>query len=144
MKITSSYDFNATPAKVWSAITDPKVLAGCIPGCQGLNPVGKDEYTAAMTVGIGPIRGKFDAKISMRDQVLHKSYRLVVQGTGSTGFVNGEAVITLAELGGKTTVKVDSDSQIGGAVARVGQRMMESVARTMMDRFFTCLQKAAQ
>jgi hypothetical protein len=143
MKITGSYDFNADAVRVWDVLTDPKALAGCIPGCEGLDPVGDGEYQAVLNVGVGPIRGRYNAKVSMRDLVPHQSYRLVVQGTGTTGFLNGEARITLVEKNGKTTVEVDGDSQAGGPIARVGQRLMDSVARMMLDRFFTCMQRAA-
>jgi carbon monoxide dehydrogenase subunit G len=143
MKIKASYEFDEAAPKVWAVLTDPEVLSRCIPGCEGLNPVGNDDYQATLTVGVGPIRGRYDATISMRDQVPHQSFRLVVQGAGGGGFVSGEAVITLTEHGGKTTVTVDSESQAGGPVARVGQRLMESVAKMMMDRFFGSLLKAA-
>ena len=143
MKITGSYQFNANAVKVWDALTDPKSLSRCIPGCEGLEPQGNDEYKAVLNVGVGPIRGRYNAKISMKDQVPHQSYRLVVQGTGPGGFLNGDALITLVEQDGQTTVEVESDSQAGGAVARVGQRMMGSVAKMMMDQFFKCIQQAA-
>ncbi len=142
MKITGTYEFNSTAVQVWGALTDPKVLERCIPGCEGLAPQGDNEYQAVLNVGVGPIRGKYNAKISMRDLVPHSSYRLVVEGASSSGFLNAEAVITFVEQEGKTTVQVDSDSQAGGPIARVGQRMMGSVAKTMMDRFFSCLQES--
>ena len=143
MKITASYRFDAAVPKVWAVFTDPESLSGCIPGCEGLDPLGNDEYQAVMNVGVGPVRGRYTAKISMRDQVPHQSYRLVVQGSGTSGFINGQGVITFTEDEGKTTVHVEGDSQVGGPVARVGQRMMESVAKMLMDQFFGCLQKAA-
>ena len=143
MKIKASYNFNEAAPKVWAVLTEPETLARCVPGCEGLNPVGNDEYQAVLNVGVGPIRCRYEARISMRDQVPHQSFRLVVQGTGGGGFVSGEAVITLVEHGDKTTVTVDSESQAGGPVARVGQRLMESVAKMMMDRFFDSLRKAA-
>ena len=144
MKVSGSYQFNTTAPKVWAVLTDPKSLSSCIPGCEGLEPLGNNEYQAVMTVGVGPVRGKYNAKISMHDQVLNESYRLVIQGTGLTGFINGEAVITLVEDGGNTTVRVDGESQAGGPIARVGQRMMDSVAKMLMDQFFNCLKKAAR
>jgi hypothetical protein len=144
MKIKASYDFDEAAPTVWAALTDPETLARCISGCEGLDPVGNDEYQAVLNVGVGPIRGRYDAKISMLDQVPHRSYRLTVQGACGGGFISGEVVITLVEQGGKTTVTVDSDSQAGGPVARVGQRLMESVAKMMMDRFFGSLRKAAR
>lgn len=143
MKLTGTYQFDANAAKVWAALTDPKSLEQCIPGCEGLKHQGNNVYEADLTVGVGPIRGKYHAKISMQDQVQNRSFRLVVQGTGATGFVNGDALITLEEINGKTTVTVDADSQAGGPIMRVGQRMMGSVGKMMMDRFFSCIQKSA-
>ena len=143
MKLTGTYQFDANAAKVWAALTDPKSLEQCIPGCEGLKHQGNNVYEADLTVGVGPIRGKYHAKISMQDQVQNRSFRLVVQGTGATGFVNGDALITLEEVNGKTTVTVDADSQAGGPIMRVGQRMMGSVGKMMMDRFFNCMQKSA-
>ena len=78
----------------------------------------------------------------MQDQIQNRSYRLIIQGTGATGFMNGDAEITLQESNGKTTVTVDADSQAGGPIMRVGQRLMGSVGKTMMDRFFSCMQKS--
>ena len=142
MKFTGSYQFNAEAPKVWAVLTDPKSLQQCIPGCEGLKHQGNNVYEAELTVGVGPIRGKYRAKISMQDQVQNLSYRLIIQGSGATGFMNGDAVITLQESNGKTTVTVDADSQAGGPIMRVGQRLMGSVGKTMMDRFFNCMQKS--
>ena len=90
---------------------------------------------------MGPIRSKFDATVKMMDQKPYESYRLVIEGNGPSGFVRGESEVTLIDDGGKTIVNVESESSSGGLLARVGQRMMESFAKGMMDRFFTCLQK---
>ena len=143
MKLTGSYPINAPREAVWDAITNPQSLKGCIPGCQRLDDVGDGNYEASISAALGPVRGSFSAKVSIRDWNPHESYRLVVSATGTPGFVNGESFITLAEEGGVTTVSVDGDGQAGGLLARVGQRMMESVARNMMDRFFNCLAESA-
>ena len=142
MKVSGSYTFPASAAKVWDALTDPTVLAGCIPGCEGLDAVGDDEYQAVMTVSVGPIRSRYNAKISLRDKDQPRSFRLVLEGSGTTGFANGEALITLTEQGQETTVEVEGDSQVGGPIARVGQRMMGSVAKMLMDRFFACMEES--
>ena len=89
------------------------------------------------------MRGNFSAKVSIKDWNPHESYRMVVSANGVPGFVNGEAFITLSEEGDVTTVTVDGDGPAGGLLARVGQRMMESVSRNMMDRFFGCLADSA-
>ncbi len=143
MKLTGSYEVNAPREAVWRTITEPRSLQGCIPGCQRLEDVGEGNYEAAISASLGPVRGSFNARVSIRDWNPYESYRLVVSANGPPGFVNGECFISLAEEGGVTTVSVDGDGQAGGLLARVGQRMMESAGRSMMDRFFGCLAEAA-
>lgn len=140
MDVSGSYEFNATAEQVWALLMDPKVLANCLPGVESLDPVGADGYQAVVNVGVGPISGRYNAKIFLRDQNPYQSLRLVLEGSGSLGFANGESLITLSEQSGKTTLTIKGDTQIGGPVARVGQRMMGSVAQGMMDRFIKCLQ----
>ena len=142
MEISGSYEFNAPAERVWNALLDPTVLASCIPGVESFDPVGVAEYSAVVNLGVGPIRGRFNAKIFLKDQKPHESYRLVVQGSGPTGFANGESLFTLVEQDCKTVVHVKSEAQAGGTMARVGQRLMGTVAKGMLDRFFNCLQES--
>ena len=143
MKLTGSYEIAAPPETVWSVLTEPASLKGCIPGCQRLDDVGDGNYEASISAALGPVRGNFNAKVSIRDWNPHESYRMIVSANGTPGFINGEAFVTLSGNGGVTTVTVVGDGQAGGLIARVGQRMMESVSRNMMDRFFGCLAEAA-
>ena len=144
MKLSGSYEFDTAPEKVWQILTDPEALRSCIPGCEKMDALGNNEYAATVTISMGPIRSKFDAKVAMVDMKPFESYKLIVEGNGPSGFVRGESQIKLTELENKTTVDVDSDSSSGGLLARVGQRMVESFARSMMDRFFTCLQESTR
>ena len=143
VKLDGRYEINAPRETVWSAITEPASLQGCIPGCQRLEDVGDGNYEAAISASLGPVRGNFSAKVSIRDWKPFDSYTMTVSANGAPGFVNGEAFIALTEEGGVTTVSVAGDGQAGGLLARVGQRMMESVGRNMMDRFFGCLAETA-
>ncbi len=143
MKLSGSYEINAPRERVWGVLTQPASLQGCIPGCQRLEDVGDSNYEASISAQMGPIRGNFNARVSIKDWNPHESYRMVVSANGPPGFINGEASVTLTEDGGVTTVSVDGDGQAGGLIARVGQRMMENVSRTMMDRFFNCLAESA-
>lgn len=142
MKLSGSYEFNATPEKVWHTLTNPQSLSACIPGCENLEEVGPDEYSATVSVAMGPIRNKFNVTVKMVEQKPYDSYRLIIEGNGPSGFVRGESQVMLTANNGQTTVNVDSDSSSGGLLARVGQRMMESFAKSMMDRFFTCLRES--
>jgi carbon monoxide dehydrogenase subunit G len=140
MDVNGSYTFAAAPEAVWNLLTDPKVIAGCLPGCDRLEPLGEDRYRAAMTLAVASVSGKYSGTVSMLDKNPPHSYRLLVEGKGSPGFVTGEATIELVAEGAGTTVRVTGLGQVGGLIARVGQRLLGSVSKMMMDRFFACLQ----
>ena len=139
MELSGDYRFEQPPAVVWAALMDPAVLAGCIPGCRSIEPDGPGRYRAAVSVRVGPISGQYTAAVALSELNPPHSYTMAIEGSGNLGFANGVSHITLTPDGDGTIVHVDADSQVGGAVARVGQRMMGSVAKGMLDRFFGCL-----
>ena len=141
MQLSATYHFPKPPAAVWDALMNPDILAGCIPGCRQLEPDGPGRYRAAVAMRVGPVSGQYTVIVTLSDLDPPHSYRMAFEGSGNIGFASGVASVRIAPAsdGGGSTVTVDADSQVGGAVARVGQRMMGSVARGMLDRFFGCL-----
>jgi carbon monoxide dehydrogenase subunit G len=119
---------------------DTSAIAGCIPGCGALEPLGDDRYRATLTVALAAVTGTYQGTVAMVDKKAPESYRLLVEGQGRPGFVKGESSIALADHGGSSEVQVRGVVHVGGAIARVGQRLVSSVGQMMMDRFFTCLQ----
>ncbi|HVG56034.1 MAG TPA: carbon monoxide dehydrogenase subunit G [Vicinamibacterales bacterium] len=140
MDITGSYTFTAPPDRVWDLLMDPKVISSCIPGCEAFEPLGEDRYRAKLNVALAAITGSYEGTIALSEKVAPASYRLTADGQGRPGFVKGSAAIALRGEGGSTVVDVQGTVQAGGAVARVGQRLISSVSKMMMDRFFACLQ----
>jgi len=140
MEISGSYTFDARAERVWSLLMDPAVLAACIPGCDRLEPDGEDRYAVTMTIGLAAITGTYSGTVLLTDKVPSASYRLIAEGQGRPGFVKGSASVTLRPEGNATVVDVNAIVQTGGAIARVGQRLIGGVAKMMLDRFFGCLQ----
>ena len=140
MDITGSYTFNAPPARVWALLMDPHAIASCIPGCDRFEPDGPDRYKAMLTLGLAAITGTYEGTVVITDKTPPSSYRLNVEGEGKAGFVNGNVVITLRAEGATTVVDVHGTVETGGAIARLGQRLIGNVSRMMQDRFFACLQ----
>ena len=139
MNVTGSYTFNAPAQQVWDLLLDTEAVAACVPGCESLEPIGEHKYRAALTMGIAAVTGRYEGTVEMADLVPPSSYRLIVQGRGKPGMVNGGTTITLTETDGTTTVAIDGTVQVAGTIARVGQRLLGSVSKMMMDRFFNCL-----
>jgi carbon monoxide dehydrogenase subunit G len=139
MQISGSYVFPAPVDRVWDLLMNTAAIASCVPGCQELTPIGDDRYRAKLSVAIAAVTGSYDATIALEDKSPPHGYTLRVDGQGRPGFVKGTSRVQLVGQDGGTRVDVNADVQVGGAVARVGQRLLEGVGRTMMNRFFDCL-----
>lgn len=144
MEISGTYTFAAPRQRVWDLMLDPAAIASCIPGCEALEPDGENRYRARITLGIAAIVGTYDGVVVISEKVEPQSYRLSVEGQGKPGFVKGDAAISLVANGDTTTVNVTGTVQPGGAIARLGQRLIGSAAKMMQDRFFACMQSKLQ
>ncbi len=147
MQLTGTYTFNAPVDRVWAMLNDPEVIAACLPGCEKLEPIGDDRYRASLSMAVAAISGQYSGTVALLDKQPPHRYRLVVDGSGKAGFVKGEATIALAESAsgpGTTSVTVSGDGQVGGLMARVGQRLLGSVSQMMLDRFFAALREKAE
>jgi carbon monoxide dehydrogenase subunit G len=132
MELQGTHQFKAPLAKVWDALLDPTVLAKALPGGDQLERVGENDYKAAMNVRVGPVQGRFEGKVSLLDIVEHQSYRMKVSGTGAAGFLNGEGSLNLSENDEGTLLTYAGDVQIGGRIAAVGQRLIDSTAKSII------------
>lgn len=139
MQVNGTYVFDAQRETVWSRLLDPDVLASCIPGCEELKLVGDDKYDATIRVGIGAISGTYSGTVTLSDRDELTSFKLTVEGKGAAGNVRGEGVLDFNDQGTSTEVQVSGDAQVTGLIARVGQRLLGTASKTLMDQFFGCL-----
>jgi carbon monoxide dehydrogenase subunit G len=139
MDISGSYTFDAPPTRVWDLLMDPNAIASCIPGCQHFEADGEDRYRARLHIALAAVTGTYEGLVILSDKVPPTSYRLTGEGKGHAGFIKGTADIALHDAGEATTVDVRAAIQVGGTIARVGQRLVGSVSKMMLDRFFACL-----
>ena len=137
MKIEGNYTFNAPRERVWEILVDPKIMAQCMPGCESMNEVAPDQFEAVMKVGVASVKGTYRGKVSIKDKRAPAHYVLSGQGSGGPGFMQGDVAIDLEESNnGQTLVKYSTDAKVGGLIASVGQRMLNGVAKMMVDQFF--------
>lgn len=139
MELQGTHQFKAPLDAVWTALLDPTVLAKALPGGDQLERVGENDYKAAMNVRVGPVQGRFEGKVTLTDVVFQQGYHMKVSGTGAPGFVNGEGSLTLAENAEGTLLTYAGDVQIGGRLAAVGQRLIDSTAKSIIKQGFKTL-----
>ena len=141
MELNATYDIHAPSERVWDLLMDIDAIGRCLPGCKGLKPIGPDRYEVELGVTVAAVAGSFKGTVALEDKAPPSSYTLAVDGSGRQGFIKGRARVTLVPDGDRTQVLIAAQADVGGMIARVGQRLLEGVARTMMDRFYGCLAK---
>ncbi len=134
MKIAGDYTFEAPRDLVWEALNDPNVLAQIMPGCEKLVQIGENEYEGALNIKVGPVQGIFQGLIKLTDISAPESYKMQVDGKGAPGFVKGVGGVVLEAQGDKTLMHYDGDAQVGGRIASVGQRLIESSAKSIIKQ----------
>jgi len=136
VKLEGKYTVSVPQERAYALLLDPKVLAHCMPGCEALDKIAENEYTMRMKVVLASISGLFDGKVRIGDPNPPHSFRLTVEGSGKIGFLKGEGRLTLAPEGTGTSITYDGEVQVGGTIANVGQRLVETTARMLVKRFF--------
>lgn len=122
---------------VWSGLNDPDVLKICLPGCEKVEQCGDNQYAVAMAVKVGPVGARFTGKITLSDIVPPCSYRLAFEGQGgAAGFGKGSSSVTLKALSGGCELAYTVQAQVGGKIAQLGQRLIDSAAKSIADDFF--------
>jgi carbon monoxide dehydrogenase subunit G len=144
MEMVGEHTFNVPREKVWSFMLDPEVLKACLPGCEKLEAVGEDEYVATMKIGISFIKGTFTGKVKITDKNEPESYTMQVEGSGPQGQVSGVGQLELVDVDGTSTiVKYKGDANVRGSLARVGARMIQPAAKTIVGQFFSKMESEA-
>jgi carbon monoxide dehydrogenase subunit G len=131
MKIQGEYTFDAPRERVWRALLDPEVLARTLPGCERLERTGDNEFRGVLNVQVGPVKGQFQGALQLSDILPLEGYHMKLDGSGPSGFMNGQGELRLADAPAGTTLRYDLDTQIGGRIAGLGQRLVESSAKSI-------------
>lgn len=142
MRIKGKYTFSGPRETVYELLQDPDALAEAMPGATSLEKVAEDTYDAQVGIRIGAIKGNFAGTVSVKEKQPPEHFKLIVEGQGAAGFMKGEGTIDLEEQeGGKTLIRYAGETQVGGRIAQVGQRLIQSVARKMINSGLKSLEK---
>jgi len=128
----------ADRATAWEALNDTAMLKNCVPGCESITATGENQFEIAMTAAVGPVKARFKGKMSLEDIDAPNAYTMKFDASGGpTGFVRGEARVTLVEESPRQT-RLDyvANAHVGGKLAQVGSRLIDAAAGATADKFF--------
>jgi carbon monoxide dehydrogenase subunit G len=141
MKLAGERFIPAAQEQVWSALNDPQVLQACIPGCESVEPIEGGGYTVLMVAKVGPVSAKFKGRILLSDLNPPTAYTLSFDGQGGmAGFGKGTARVRLNHAENQdspgTVLDFEAEAQVGGKLAQIGSRLIDSTAAKMTEEFF--------
>ena len=140
MKMNGEFRVPTDRETVWRALNDPEVLKECLPGCKEIEKTSDTEMTATLALKVGPVKATFAGGVTLSDLDPPNSYTLSGQGQGgAAGFASGEAKVRLEEDGGGTVLHYDVDAKVGGKLAQIGSRLIDSTAKKLAKQFFDSL-----
>ncbi len=139
MDISGNYTFDAPREVVWKALLDPGVLGSVMPGGKAFEQVAENQFTGVLQIKVGPVQGTFQGKIELSNVQPPESYQIQVDGTGAPGFVKATGGMKLEARGSQTYMDYSGLAQIGGRIASVGQRLLDTTARSIIRQSLEAL-----
>ena len=137
MKLEGEHTIAVPREAVYAALNDPDVLQRCIPGCKELVRRSDTEFEAVVGLKIGPVKATFNSTVTLTNLNPPESYTLIGKGKGgAAGFANGSAEVRLVEDGDSTVLEYTFEANVGGKLAQIGSRLVESTTRKIAANFF--------
>jgi carbon monoxide dehydrogenase subunit G len=143
MDMSGEYRIEAPIETVWAAIQDPDILRAAIPGCEELDKTSETEMTAKVALKIGPVKARFAGAVTLNDLMPPNSLKIEGEGKGGiAGFAKGGAAVQLVADGDATILTYQAEAVVGGKIAQLGSRLIQSTAAKLADQFFVNLRDA--
>jgi carbon monoxide dehydrogenase subunit G len=137
MDLSGEYRIPAPRERVWAMLNDPDVLRECIPGCEELEQTADNAFSARVTTKVGPVKATFNGAVTLENINPPEGYTITGEGKGGVaGFASGGADVHLAEDGAETVLTYEANAKVGGKLAQLGSRLIDSTARKLADQFF--------
>jgi len=138
MDLSGEYRIPAPRERVWAMLNDAEVLRECIPGCEELEKTADNAFSARVTIKVGPVKTTFNGAVTLENINAPESYTIAGEGKGGVaGFASGSADVHLAEDGDVTILTYTAKARVGGKLAQLGSRLIDSTARKLAGQFFT-------
>jgi len=145
MEMQGSYTIPVPREIVWKALNEPEILKICIPGCESINQSSNNKLEAIVTAKVGPVKARFNGIVEISNIIEPESYTISGEGKGGVaGFAKGSANIKLESTTEGTILKYDVKANVGGKLAQIGSRLIDSTAKKMADQFFLQLTNEIQ
>lgn len=138
MEMSGEYRIPAPRETVWAALNDAEILKQAIPGAEEVEKTSDTSFAATVKAKVGPVSAKFKGNVTLSDIDAPNGYTISGEGKGgAAGFAKGGAKVALADDGDGTLLTYEVTATVGGKLAQIGQRFIDTTAKKMADEFFS-------
>lgn len=121
---------------VWDRLTDPDFVAASAPGVESVEALSSTHYTVVSGVGVGAMKIRFNVEVELFDIVEREALSMRSRGNGAGSVVEVLSAVRLEDADGGTRLDWRAVSDVTGAVAGLGGRLVEGVARLLTEQFW--------
>ena len=140
MRFSGVEKIPASRQRVWQFLTNPDVVATCVPDVESLEVVDPSHFKATVKAGIGPVRGTFGFDVAWEELTEPSRARMSARGKTGGSAVTVASTMDLAETGDdETELAWNADVVVHGMIASVGARLLDGFAKKQTEQFFGCI-----
>ena len=142
MHFEGDFDVAASQERVFEIVTDPRQVAGCMPGLKKIDVKSAGAFDALIKIGAGFVKGDFAMRFKLEERTPPSRAKMIAHGTGLGSAVDLEIVVKIGEASkGRTSMNWAAEARVSGKLASIGQRLMESTAQKIIGQFFDCFRE---
>ena len=129
-------EVGATKDKLWAFINDPNSVANCVPDLVEAIVQDQQHFDAIVSVGVGPVRGKFKLKIELEPQADGKRMNMKISGGGLGSTVDLLAGADITDHGTTTSLDWTGSATMRGKIASLAGRVVDAQAQRVITTTF--------
>jgi carbon monoxide dehydrogenase subunit G len=145
MKMHQEFTVTEPVSAVWKFFEEPDSVARCLPGVEQVTVLDDDNVQVRATQSLGPMSATFEAKVTVLERVTDELIRFRAAGKsvrGAIGNLRTENTVRLRETADGTSVLVEGDLVLAGALGSVGQKVVSRQASKVTAEFAANLERA--
>lgn len=143
MRVDGTFEIDMPRETLFRFITDPVLMAVCVPGCESIERIDPTTYRVVVKVAMGVIKAHFNLVVEVTKETPPESVRSVTRGEegGRASQLTATNEVSLFDLnGGRTRVHYVSDVSITGRFGKFALGIMKKKAQLMAREFAENLQ----
>jgi uncharacterized protein len=145
MRMRQEFTVTEPVSAVWKFFEEPESVARCMPGVERVTVLDDDNVQVRATQSLGPMSATFDTKVTVLERVTDELIRFRAAGKsvrGAIGNLRTENTVRLRGTADGTSVLVEGDLVLAGALGSVGQKVVTRQAGKVTAEFAANLQRA--